>query len=118
MANVNKTIIIGRLGKDPDLKYTPTTGNAVCRVSVAVNRPGKSDETDWFNLVAWGKTGEFLNQYGRKGRMVCVEGRMQQNRWTDAEGNPRSNWELVAQNIQFLDRRPEADSDDVPDDIE
>ncbi len=89
-------------------------------MSVAVNRPGKSGETDWFNLLAWGKTGEMLNQYGRKGREVHVEGRMQQHRWTDGDGNNRVTWELVANTIQFLDNRnPKVGaSDDVSDDIE
>lgn len=113
------TICAGIGGQFPP-DYAATTGNAVCRVSVAVNRPGKSGETDWFNLLAWGKTGEMLNQYGRKGREVHVEGRMQQHRWTDGDGNNRVTWELVANTIQFLDNRnPKVGaSDDVSDDIE
>ena len=106
--SVNKIHIIGHLGRDPEMAYKGAEGElAVTKVSAAVNR-SRGEGTDWFNLVAFGKTAEFLNSYGAKGRKVYVEGRMQQNRWEDADGQTRTAWDLVVEQVEFLDPRAAA----------
>ena len=100
--SVNKIHIIGNLGRDPEMKYS-TSGKEVTNASVA--QSDRNDQTNWFNVVAFGKTAEFLNSYGAKGRKVYVEGRMQQNRWEDSEGQTRTTWELIASQVEFLDSR-------------
>ena len=83
--SVNRIHIIGNLGKDPEMSFKGKDGStAVTKVSVAVN--DRNDKTNWFNVVAFGKTAEFINNYGAKGRKVYVEGRMQMSRWQDKEG--------------------------------
>ena len=104
MATLNKIQLIGHLGKDPEARYSEG-GTAVAKVSLAVSRPYPAqDETDWFNVVALGKKAEFLNEYGRKGRRVYVEGVMQNNRYTTESGETRDWWEVKVADIQFLDR--------------
>ena len=100
--SVNKIHIIGNLGRDPEMKYS-TSGKEVTKASVA--QSDRNGQTNWFNVVAFGKTAEFLNNYGSKGRKVYVEGRMQQNRWEDSEGQTRTTWELIASQVEFLDSR-------------
>ena len=113
--SVNTIHIIGNLGKDPEMSYKGSDGDmAVTKVSVAVN--DRHDQTNWFNVVAFRKTAEFLNNYGRKGRKVYVEGRMQQNRWQNEDGETRTSWELVANQVEFLDSRDDSDLNE-PDDI-
>jgi len=105
MSAVNNIHIIGRLGKDPEMRYS-TSGTAVAKVSVAVDNRRKKDDDqpDWFNVVAFGKTAEFLNEYGAKGRLTALQGEMHQSRWEDSDGNPRISWELTANAFQFLDK--------------
>lgn len=114
MASLNKVMLIGNLGRDPELRYT-STGTAVCNFTVAVNRPGRLDqstgeraesEVEWFAIVAWDKLGENCNQHLAKGRSVYVEGRLQTRSWEDQEGQKRYRTEVVAQHIQFLGTRP------------
>lgn len=122
MSAVNTIHIIGRLGKDPEMKYG-ASGTPYTRVSVAVDnaffqkgRNGDEDQPDWFNIVAFGKTAEVLHQYGAKGRLVALEGEMHQNRWEDNDGNPRISWELTANSFQFLDKPPDRPAgNDEPD---
>ena len=110
--SLNKVMIIGNLGRDPELRYT-TRGNAVCNFTVAVNRPGRldengqrgEDETEWFAVVAWDKLAETCNQYLTKGRKVYIEGRLQTRSWEGSDGQKRSRVEVLAQNMVMLDSR-------------
>ncbi len=108
MANgVNKVILIGRLGSDPEVRYT-TNGGAVANFTMATNdswvdKSGqKQERTEWHRIVVWGKLGELCGQYLSKGRQAFVEGRLQTRDWTDKEGAKRYTTEIIAQNIQFL----------------
>jgi single-strand DNA-binding protein len=105
MADINHVVLVGRLTRDAELKYT-AGGQAVCKFSVAVNRRKKSgdqweDEANYFDVVLWGRQGESLNQYLVKGKSVGVEGELRQDRWQQ-DGQNRSKVEIVANNIQLL----------------
>lgn len=97
---MNTVALIGRLGSDPQLRYT-SNGKAVSNFSLAVTRPFNKDETDWFDVVAWGKTAELVANHLTKGRQVGVSGRLQQDRW-EHEGQKRSKVVVVAENITFV----------------
>ncbi len=105
---VNKVILIGRLGQDPDLRYTPS-GQAVATLSLATNemwrdRDGNSQErTEWHRLVLWGKQAENAGEYLKKGSRIYIEGRLQTRNWEDKDGNKRYTTEVVVQHMQFLD---------------
>ena len=111
MPGLNKVQLIGRLGKDPETKFTPK-GNTVCSFSVAVNRhwrgsDGESKEaTDWFNVEVWGKLGEICQQYLTTGRLVYLEGRLQTDRY-EVDDKVRYFTKVVASEMQILDRKPE-----------
>jgi single-strand DNA-binding protein len=104
---LNRVILIGRLTADPELRYTPS-GVPVASFRLAVDRQFKTQggerETDFINIVAWRKSAEFAANYLGKGRLVCVEGRLQIRQWTTQDGQKRSNAEIVSDNIQGLDR--------------
>jgi single-strand DNA-binding protein len=106
---LNKVMIIGNLGADPEMKYTPS-GKAITTFRVAVGRTYRSpegenrDETEWFRIVAWDKLAETCNQYLRKGAKVYVEGRLQTRTWKDKEGQDRSTTEVVASEMTMLDK--------------
>jgi single-strand DNA-binding protein len=109
MADINHVVLVGRLTRDAELKYT-SGGQAVCKFSVAVNRRRKNgdqwvDEANFFDVVLWGRQGESLNQYLMKGRVVGVEGELRQDRW-EQEGQNRSKVEIVAANIQLIGGGP------------
>ncbi|MFH1355767.1 MAG: single-stranded DNA-binding protein [bacterium] len=113
MASVNKAIIVGNLGQDPDIRYTPG-GQAVANFSVATTekwtnkQTGNLDEkTEWHRVVVWGKLAELCREYLHKGRSIYVEGRIQTRTWDDKDGNKRYTTEIVAQQVQFLGRRDE-----------
>ncbi|MCC6137067.1 MAG: single-stranded DNA-binding protein [Bdellovibrionaceae bacterium] len=105
--SVNKVIIIGRLGADPELK-TLGSGQAVANFNVAtsenwVDRDGaKQERTEWHRIVVWGKLAEICRQYLSKGRQVFVEGKLQTRSWEDQQGQKRYTTEVVANNIQFI----------------
>jgi single-strand DNA-binding protein len=114
----HKIILVGNLGRDPEMRYTPS-GQAVCNLSVATNRVWNRDgeqqkETVWFRVTVWGRQAESVNQYLRKGRAVLVEGRMNPDEngnpriWTSNEGQPRASFEVTAQTVKFLGGRDEA----------
>ena len=104
MAKLNKIQIIGRFGKDPEMSFKGQNGDvAVTKVSVAAERKRDKETVDWFNVVAFGQTAEFINQYGKKGRLVYLEGEMRNNRWEDEDGNTRDWWEIAVDDFQFLD---------------
>ena len=102
-----KIVVVGRLGQDPEMKYTPS-GKPVTTLSVATDRKWKDgqgeqkQETTWFRVVVWGNQAEVVNQYLSKGRPVLVEGRMQSRKWEDQQGQQRTSWELVADRVVFL----------------
>lgn len=108
MSGVNKVIIIGNLGRDPELKFTQS-GKAVCNFSVAVTEKRKENEnTEWFNVVAWEKLAEICGEYLQKGKQVYIEGRLQTREWEDKEGNKRTTVEIVAYTMQMLGGREES----------
>lgn len=105
MADVNHVVLVGRLTRDAELKYT-SGGSAVCKFSVAINRRRKNgeewvEEVNFFDIVLWGRQGEAINQYLVKGKQVAIEGELRQNRW-EQDGQPRSKIEIVANNVQLL----------------
>jgi len=105
---LNKVMIIGHLGKDPEMRYTPS-GKPVTCFSVVTSRNWvtangeRREDTEWFNVVAWGDLAEICNQYLTKGRQVYIEGRLQTRSWEDSEGRRHSRTELVAQEMIMLD---------------
>lgn len=110
MASVNKVIILGRLGKDPDLKYT-TGNNPICLCSVATSRRYKDangqpkDETEWHRVVFFGKQAELVNQYLRKGSSVYAEGRLRNRKWQGQDGRDNYTTEVIAEVMQFVDSK-------------
>jgi single-strand DNA-binding protein len=115
MASVNKVILIGNLGRDPELRYTQG-GQAVANFTLATNERfstkdgDKQERTEWHRIVAWGRTGELCAQYLSKGRPVYIEGRLQTREWEDKEGQKRRTTEIVANTVQFLGGRGEGPS--------
>ena len=106
--SVNKVILLGRLGQDPELKYTPS-GAAVCNFSLATsetwndkNSGQKQERTEWHRVVVWGKLAELCNQYLAKGRQAFVEGRLQTRSWDDKSGQKRYTTEINASTVQFI----------------
>ncbi|MEX1336120.1 MAG: single-stranded DNA-binding protein [Candidatus Limnocylindrales bacterium] len=108
--SLNKCMIIGNLGRDPEMRYTPG-GQAVTQFSVATNRNYRDpqgewqSETEWFRVVVWGDQGERVAEYLRKGHKVYVEGRIQTRQWEDQSGNKRYTTELIANRVTSLERR-------------
>jgi len=115
MASVNKVILIGNLGKDPELRYTPG-GQAVASFPLATSEKWRDkegvmqDNTEWHNIVVWGRQAETAKEYLAKGRQVYIEGRIQTRSWDDKEGNKRYTTEVVAQRVQFLGSRGQGGS--------
>jgi single-strand DNA-binding protein len=105
--SVNKVILVGRLGQDPEIKYTPS-GSAVCNFSLATteswaDKSGqKQERTEWHRVVVWGKLAELCNQYLAKGRQAYLEGSLQTRSWDDKSGQKRYTTEVVAKTVQFL----------------
>jgi single-strand DNA-binding protein len=112
--SLNKVILIGRLGRDPELSYTPN-GQARAKFSIATDEGyrdkqtgQKVERTEWHNIVAWRQTAEFCGNYLGKGRLVLVEGKLQTRKWQDQNtGQDRYMTEIVADNVQGLDRAPD-----------
>jgi len=118
MASVNKVIIVGNLGADPELKYTQNN-TPVVNFRVATtdrwkdrNSGDQQERTEWHRIVAWSRLAEICNQYLRKGKQVYVEGRLQTRSWEDQDGNKRYITEIVAQTMQMLGR-PGDRADDI-----
>jgi single-strand DNA-binding protein len=114
-SDLNRVIVIGRLVRDPELRYT-SGGSAVASFSIANNRSytsnnEKKEQASFFNCVAWGKLGELIVQYCKKGNRIGVEGRLQQRSWDDQNGNKRSAVEIITDNIQFLSPRDSSSGD-------
>jgi single-strand DNA-binding protein len=112
MAGVNKAILIGNLGRDPELRYTQG-GQAVANFTLATtenwtNKSGeREDRTEWHRIVVWGRVAELCAQYLSKGRTVYVEGRIQTREWEDKDGQKRRTTEINAQTVQFIGGRRE-----------
>ena len=101
--SINQVILMGRLTRDPEMRTT-TTGKTIASFSLAVDRGGQDDQADFFEVTAWEKLGELVNQYLSKGRRCLVQGRLRQDSWDDKEtGKKRSKVEVVAIDVTFLD---------------
>ncbi len=113
---LNKVMIIGRLGRDPEMRYTPS-GRPVTTFSVATSRSWNTSdgerrtETEWFNVVAWGSLAEICKQYLSKNRLIYVEGRLQSRHWDDSDGNKHYSTEIVANEMIMLDEKREANNE-------
>ena len=142
MASVNKVILVGNLGRDPESRFLPS-GEAVCNFSIATtekwrDKSGEMKEsTEWHRISAFGKTAEVCGEYLHKGSSVYIEGRIQTRKWTDKDGNDRYTTEIRCDRMQMLGGRPQGDTpqrepaaskpaeskpaaggfDDMPDDI-
>ncbi len=133
MAGLNKVMLIGNLGGDPEMRYT-ANGQAVTTFNMAVNRNWTSadgerkEETEWFTVVCWAKLAETVSQFLQKGRKAYVEGRLQTRSWEGQDGQTRYKTEVIANTVQFLDRAqgapnledgaPERLQEDAPEPVE
>ena len=135
MAGVNKVILLGNLGRDPEVRYTPS-GAAVANFTIATSEEWKDkdsgekqERTEWHRIVAWRRLGEICGEYLHKGSQVYIEGRLQTKSWEDREGNKRYTTEIVAQTMQMLgsprkegktksveERYPDEEPISIPDD--
>ncbi len=115
---LNRIILIGRLTKDPELRFTPTNNTAVANFTLAVDRNRKNaqgeKETDFINIVVWGKQGEACAQFLSKGKLAAVDGHLQIRSYTDKEGNKRSITEVVADDVKFLSPKDSGSSGYAP----
>ena len=119
MASVNKVIIVGNLGKDPEVRYAPS-GSAICNVTIATSRQWKDktsgekqEETEWHRVVFYDRLAEIAGEYLKKGRPVYVEGRLKTRKWTDKEGVEKYTTEIVAAEMQLLGSREGGGGDDA-----
>jgi len=116
---VNRVFLIGRLGRDPEVRHT-ASGSAVANFSIATDERwtdaegNRQTRTEWHNIVVWRKLAEICGQYLRKGRLVFIEGRIQTREWDDRDGNKRRTTEIVASNMQMLGGRGDADEPSQP----
>ncbi len=119
---LNKVQIIGHLGKEPEMRYTPS-GKPVTTFTVAVSRSWNTvdgerhNETEWFNVVAWGNLAEICKQYLTKGQQVYIEGRLQTRRWEDKEGGKHTSVEVVANEMMMLGERRDHNNNQSASDV-
>ena len=112
--SVNKVILIGRLGKDPELKYTPS-GAPVAKFSLATDESfkdktgEKQNRTEWHNIVAWNKLAEICGEYLTKGKQVYIEGSIRSRQWQDQSGNKRTSYEIIANQMQMLGSKADSE---------
>jgi single-strand DNA-binding protein len=111
MASVNKVIVLGNLGRDPEVRYTPS-GSAVCNLRIATTRNWKNresgekqEETEWHSVVLYDRQAEVAGEYLKKGRPVYIEGRLKTRKWQDKDGNDRYTTEIVADSMQLMGGR-------------
>lgn len=115
----NKTIVVGYLGRDPEMRFTPS-GQSVCTFSIASTRywtdqnGQRQEKTTWFKVTTWNKQAETCNQYLAKGRLVLVEGEIEASAWTDKDGNSRATLELTAKTVKFLGGGDHEDGEEKP----
>lgn len=112
MASVNKAVLVGRCGRDPEVKFS-SSGNAICNFSIATSESWKDkatgekkEQTEWHRIVAYRKLAEVIGQYVQKGSLIYLEGKITYREWTDKDGAKRSTTEIVADEVQFLDSKP------------
>lgn len=114
---INRVVLVGRLTRDPELRTT-TTGKNVCSFGIAVTKKFKpqdgSPDADFFSVTAWGATADFVANYLTKGRLVGVDGRLQARKWTAQDGSNRETVEIIADNVQGLDRPREDGGEGAP----
>ncbi len=121
-ATLNRVQLIGRLGADPETRFTPK-GTKVCQFRIAVDERWRSAEgetherTDWFRIEAWGRLGEICQEYLTKGRLVLIEGRLQSDQY-EHNGEKRTATKIRATNMQMLDRKPEEGEPVTPPDVD
>lgn len=120
MPNFHQTIVVGHLGKDPEVRYMPN-GDAACNFSIAVTESwkdkdsgDKKEQTTWYRISAFKKLAEICGQYLKKGAPVMIVGKMQERKWQDKEGQERTSWELRADSMQMLGGRSEESSSAKP----
>jgi len=112
--SVNKVFLVGRLGKDPEVKYTPS-GAPVAKFSLATDESfkdktgEKQEHTEWHNIVAWNKLAEICGEYLTKGKLVFIEGSIRSRQWQDQSGNKRTSYEIIASQMQMLGSRAESE---------
>jgi len=115
--SVNKVILVGRLGRDPELKYTPS-GAPVAKFSLATDESfkdktgEKQERTEWHNIVAWNKLAEICGEYLTKGKLIYIEGSIRSRQWQDQSGNKRTSYEIIANQMQMLGSK--GDSERMP----
>ena len=109
--NYNKVILVGRITHDPELKAT-TSGTEIVNFQLAVNRYGKDNKADFFRVVCFGKTAEFVSTYVIKGRLLLVEGSLRNNAWQDNTGQKRNSIEITASRVELMEKRTEATAKD------
>jgi single-strand DNA-binding protein len=115
MSSVNKVILVGRLGQDPELRTT-TSGQNVCTLSLATSKTWTKDgkketKTEWHRIILWGNQAENARKYLKKGRLLYIEGELQTRSWEDQQGQKRYATEILGQNIQFLESNGDKKSD-------
>ena len=116
-SSLNRAILIGRLGKNPEGRYTPN-GTSTARFSIATDESwvdsenNKQEHTEWHDVEAWGKTADFVTQYLQKGQLVCVEGKIRTQSWKDKEGNQRKKTEIVCQSVTPLEWKTDKKSNE------
>lgn len=119
MSSVNKVIIVGRIGKAPEIRHTQT-GQTVASFSVATDESYKGKDgqkieaTEWYNVTAWGKQADFIGQYMDKGRLVYVEGKLKTEKYTGKDGVEKYTTKIIAERVQGLDKRPEGQQQTPP----
>ena len=111
--NLNKVILGGRITADPELKQTPQ-GVSVTSFSVAINRRGKEQQTDFINCIAWRQTAEIICKFFKKGSSICIVGNIQVRTWNDNSGNKRYATEIIADEVYFVDSKDEQSSPGAP----
>lgn len=107
MSGINKVILVGRLGQEPEIRST-TSGQQVCTLNIATSETwtkdgNKEERTEWHKVVLWGRQAEIAHKYLKKGRLVYIEGRLQTRSWQDQQGQKRYITEIIANNMQFLE---------------
>lgn len=118
--SLNKVILIGRLGQDPEVRYIPQTDRAVANFSLATNErsfapgSGESDiRTEWHRIVVWGKQAEFCEKYLSKGKQILIEGRLKTEKWQDRDGNQRYTTKIHAYSITLLGKREDSPTEGI-----
>jgi single-strand DNA-binding protein len=122
MSGINKVILVGRLGQDPELRSTPS-GQQVCNLSIATSETwvkdgNKEEKTEWHRVILWGRQAELAHKYLKKGKLVYIEGKLQTRSWQDQQGQKRYITEIVGNSMQFLESMnsgaPQRDHADMP----